>query len=219
MPAFCSPLNGVMAGFARPGSQPRLNGRLGSLNHSPRWYWWVGPNVVLPPSDTENVSTSKTPRTVAWPKPCRSALTSVWYQDTPNGLFGCWITNRSKPALAGMPKIETSMVSFCDPGMMVTRPPACGRQDLMPGDGIRAKLNAPLWRALVTGAADAAVRLRAPATAVTATPAVAQVTARRRRLLVKRMNAPLFRWPHPAARPVSGRSTQPGAGRVQCGFD
>ena len=44
-------------------------------------------------------------------------------------------------------------------------------------------MNAPLWRALVTGAADAAVRLRAPATAVTASPAVAQVTARRRRLL------------------------------------
>jgi hypothetical protein len=146
-------------------------------------------------------------------------LTSVWYHDTPNGLSGCWITNRSKSALRGMPKIETCMVSFCDPGMMVTRPPACGRQDLMPGDGTRRKVNAPLWRALVTGAADAAVRLRAPATAVTATPAVAQVTARRRRLLVKRMNAPLFRWPRPAARPVSGRSTQHGAGRVQCGFD
>ena len=118
-----------------------------------------------------------------------------------------------------MPKTETSMVSFCDPGMMVTRPPAWGRQDLMPGDGTRRKVNAPLWRALVTGAADAAVRLRAPATAVTATPAVAQVTARRRRCLVIGMNAPLFRWPRPAARPVSGRGTQHGAERVQCGFD
>src|SRR6185312_9201246 len=49
-----------------------------------------------------------------------------------------------------------------------------------------------LCRALVTGAADAAVRLRAPATAVTASPAVAHVTARRRRLLVIRMNAPCF---------------------------
>ena len=189
------------------------------MNHRPRWYWWVAPNVVLPPGDTENVSTSKMPRTVAWPTPCRSALTSVWYQDTPNGLFGCWITNRSNSALRGMPKIETSMVSFCDPGMMVTRPPACGRQDLMPGDGTRPNVNAPLCRALVTGAADAAVRLRAPATAVTASPALAHVTARRRRLLVIRMNAPLFRWPRPTARPVSGRSTQHGARRVQCEFD
>ena len=118
-----------------------------------------------------------------------------------------------------MPKIETSMVSFCDPGMMVTRPPACGRQDLMPGDGTRPKVNAPLCRALVTGAADAAVRLRAPATAVTASPAVAHVTARRRSLLVIRMNTPLFRWPRPTARPVSGRGTQRGAGRVQCRRD
>ena len=189
------------------------------MNHRPRWYWWVAPNVVVPPVETENVSTSKMPRTVAWPTPCRSALTSVWYQDTPNGLFGCWITNRSNSALRGMPKIETSMVSFCDPGMMVTRPPACGRQDLMPGDGTRPKVNAPLCRALVTGAADAAVRLSAPATAVTASPAVAHVTARRRSLLVIRMNAPLFRWPRPTARPVSGRGTQRGAGRVQCRRD
>lgn len=137
------------------------------MNHSPRWYWWVGANVVVPPGDMENVSASKMPRTVAWPKPRLSALTSVWYHDTPNGLSGCWITNRSKSALRGMPKIETCMVSFCDPGMMVTRPPACGRQDLMPGEGTRANVNAPVWPvALVTGAADAAVRLRPPATAV-----------------------------------------------------
>src|SRR6516164_7089293 len=197
MPACCSPLNGVTTGCVAPGSQPRLKGRLGSLNHSPRWYWWVGPNVVLPPGDTENVSTSKTPRTVAWPKPWWSALMSVWYQDTPNGLFGCSITNRSKSASRGMPKIESSIVSFCDPGVMVTRPPACGRQDLMPGDGTRRKVNAPLCRAPVTGAADAAVKLRALATAVVASPAAAQIAARRRRCLVIRMNAPLFRWPCP----------------------
>src|ERR1700758_2472627 len=205
MPAFCSPLNGVMIGLSPGllGSQPRWNGTLGSLNHRPRWYWWVAPNVVVPPVDTENVSTSKMPRTVAWPEPCRSALTSVWYQDTPNGLFGCWVTNRSKSALRGIPKIETCMVSFCDPGTMVTRPPACGRQDLMLGDGTRRKVNGPLVRALVTGAAEAVVRPRTLATAVTASPAVAQITARRRKCLVIRMNAPLFRGRAPAARPVS----------------
>ena len=31
--------------------------------------------------------------------------------------------------------------------------------------------------------------------------------------------AKLFRWPRPAARPVSGRSTQRGVGRVQCRLD
>src|SRR6516225_1517726 len=77
MPACCSPLNGVTIGFGAPDSQPRLNGRLGSLNHSPRWYWWVGGNVVVPPGDTENVSTSKTPRTVALPLPESSVWMSV----------------------------------------------------------------------------------------------------------------------------------------------
>jgi hypothetical protein len=80
-----------------------LNGLLGLLNHRPRWNWWVGANVVVPPGDTEKVSLLKMPRTVAVPLPCRSAFTSVWYQETPNGAVGCWITNRSKPALAGMP--------------------------------------------------------------------------------------------------------------------
>src|SRR5215831_1290079 len=39
MPACCSPLNGVTTGLAWPGSQPRLNGRAGSLNQTPRWNW------------------------------------------------------------------------------------------------------------------------------------------------------------------------------------
>src|SRR5215475_16104145 len=59
-------------------------------------------------------------------------------------------------------------------------------------DGTRRKVNGPLVRALVTGAAEAVVRLRTLATAVTASPAVAKITARRRRYLVIRMNAPCF---------------------------
>src|SRR5579863_5198415 len=58
MPASCSPLNGVTVGEVAPGSQPRLNGTLGLLNQTPRWYWWVGENVVVPPSDTKNVGAS-----------------------------------------------------------------------------------------------------------------------------------------------------------------
>ena len=102
MPAFCSPLNGVMTGDVAPGSHPRLNGTWGSLNHRPRWYWWVGANVVVPPGDTEKVSESNTPRTVALPVPVLLDCMSVWYHETPNGLPGCWMTNRSKPAGAMM---------------------------------------------------------------------------------------------------------------------
>src|SRR5690348_12586033 len=195
MPAFCSPLNGVTMGCVPGplGSQPSWYGRFGSLNHSPRWNWWVGANVVVPPGDTENVSRSKMPRTEAKPTPAPLAFTSVWYHDTPNGLFGCWITNRSNSAWRGMPVIVTFMRSFCEPGMMVTTPWACGRQDWMPGEGTSANVNGPLLEALVTGAADAAVRLSALAAATAAAPAAAQVTARRRRCLTMSIGfAPLW---------------------------
>src|SRR5579871_1660719 len=108
MPASCSPLKGVIVGDVAPGSHPRLNGTWGSLNHRPRWYWWVGANVVVPPGDTEKVSESNTPRTVALPVPVLLAWMSVWYHEMPNGLAGCWMTNRSKPVLAGMPISESN---------------------------------------------------------------------------------------------------------------
>src|SRR5215472_19008845 len=101
IPACCSPLNGVTIGAVAPGSQPMLNGVLGLLNHKPMWNWWVGLNVTVPPGDTEKVSLLKTPRTVADPEPVGPAWTSVWYQETPNGLSGCWITNASKPVFDG----------------------------------------------------------------------------------------------------------------------
>src|ERR1022692_1177575 len=78
------------------------------------------------------------PRTVAVPSPCLSVCTSLWYQDTPNGLFGVWITNRSKPVLAGSPCTETVMVSFRSPRVICTVAPACGRQ-VTPG--VRTILN------------------------------------------------------------------------------
>src|SRR5438552_2173505 len=142
MPAFCSPLNGVTVGTVAPGSQPRLNGTLGSLNQTPRWYWWVGENVVVPPSDTENVSASKMPLTVALPNPLLLAWMSLWYQEMPNGAVGCWMTNRSKPALGGMPCRLTVMVSLSAPGVMVTCPPAFGRQaEMADDDGLSANEN------------------------------------------------------------------------------
>jgi len=98
---------------------------------------------------------------------------------------------------------------------MVTTPWACGRQDWMPGEGTSANVTGPLLEALVTGAADAPVRLSALAAATAAAPAAAQVTARRRRCLVMFMHAPLFSGGATAARPVSGRSTQRPAPPVQ----
>src|SRR5947208_3256990 len=76
MPARCSPLNGVTMGAVTPGSQPRANGSLGLLNQTPRWNWCVGGNVTVPPGDTENVSLSKMPCTVALPEPFAPTLMS-----------------------------------------------------------------------------------------------------------------------------------------------
>src|SRR5690242_17789857 len=81
------------------------------------------------------------PCTVAMPVPFGPASTSVWYQDVPNGLFGTSITNRSNSALAGMPWTETTIVSFCLCGKIATVPPACGRQDEMPGDSCSGNTN------------------------------------------------------------------------------
>src|SRR5215469_16747603 len=190
MPACCSPLNGVTVGEVAPGSQPSWNGRFGSLNQSPRWYWWVGANVVVPPGETEKVSTSKTPCTVTKPSPWLLAWMSVWYHDTPNGLFGCWITNRSKSLLAGMPWIVTTMKSFSDLGTTRTLPRARGTQELMPGEGIRLKLNAwpkPAAATLFAGAADAAVRL---SDTVVATAATAVKARARVRMLLNITNSP-----------------------------
>src|SRR5580704_19129180 len=217
MPACCSPLNGVTTGAGAPGSQPSRNGSLGSLNHRPRWYWWVGANVVVPPGDTEKVSRSKTPRTEAEPTPWPLALRSVWYHDTPNGLFGCWITNRSNSALRGAPKMVTCMRSFSDPGVIRTTPPMCGRQALMPGDGTRAKVNEWLLaaEAVVTGLAPAADAPR-PSDRARVAPAATTVAAPRERLLrclmVIMTGLPCCR------RLVSGRGTQLRVRKVHCLF-
>src|SRR6266513_2980719 len=56
---------------------------------------------------------------------------SDWYQDTPNGAPGCWITKRSKPMLCGMPVSVTFMTSLRRPVVIVACPAACGRQALI----------------------------------------------------------------------------------------
>src|SRR5689334_17368741 len=190
MPAFCSPLNGVTIFCGAPGSQPRLNGTLGSLNHTPRWYWWAGANVVVPPGDTENVSASKMPLTVALPNPLSLVWMSLWYHETPNGAVGCWITNRSNPVLGGMPCRLTFMVSFSDPVVMVACPPAFGRHAEMAGDdGFSPNENddADAGRAGAPPVAAPAVAVRlsaaAKAPAATTVTAFAAVGARMLRIV------------------------------------
>ena len=60
---------------------------------------------------------------------------SVWYQATPNGLFGTWITNRSNSEFLGRPATCTTIVSFSSWVTIATVPRACGRQDEIPADG------------------------------------------------------------------------------------
>ena len=139
----------------------------------------MGGNVTVPPGETENVSESKMPLTVALPLPSSPAFTSLWYHDTPNGASGCWITNRSKPAPRGMPLIETFIVSLSRPVVIVARPLACGRQTLMAGEE-GTSLNENVW-AVLAGlpappvAPDAAVR-----PAVRAKPLTAPIASARR---------------------------------------
>src|SRR5215469_6123044 len=188
MPACCSPLNGVTIACVAPGSQPRLNGTLGSLNQTPRWYWWVGAKVVVPPGDTENVSASKIPRTVALPVPSSPVWMSLWYQETPNGAVGCWITNRSKPVLAGMPCSETTILSFSACGVMVTCPPAFGRQAVMAADeGLSWNENdfAAAGEVAALAGANAAVRPTAAAMAPPAATAPAFAAAGLRMLRIE----------------------------------
>src|SRR5215470_10168891 len=119
------------------------------------------------------------PRTVALPNPLALAWMSVWYQEMPNGAVGCWMTNRSKPVLAGMPCRLTVMVSLRVPGVMVARPPALGRHaEIAAEDGLSGNENdgpaaAGRAGAPVVAAPAEAVRLSAAAAA----PAAATATA------------------------------------------
>src|SRR5215467_12641787 len=215
MPAFCSPLNGVTIGAAAPGSQPRLNGTLGSLNQTPRWYWWVGANVVVPPGDTENVSASKIPRTVALPLPSSLVWMSLWYQEMPNGAVGCWITNRSKPVLAGMPCSETTILSFSACGVMVTCPPAFGRQAVMAADeGLSWNENDFAAAGDVAALAGASVAVR-PTAAAMAPPAATAAAGEMMRRIEDRMLVMVVASWHVGGFPAAGLVDGPAGRRAR----
>src|SRR6266487_625865 len=108
---------------------------------------------------------------------------SVWYQATPNGLVGSWITNRSKPVLCGSPRTLTRIVSFCDPVIMVTRPLACLMQAGMPADGFSANEKVLAFgceAALVAAPAEVSPRVMTEAAVAPARLAAAKASRRRR---------------------------------------
>src|ERR1051326_2458527 len=79
------------------------------------------------------------PRAVALPEPPLPAWMSLWYHETPKGLFGTWMTNRSKSLFFGMPHNVTFMTSLSDPGVTHAWPWACGRHLAIPGEGTSLK--------------------------------------------------------------------------------
>src|SRR5262249_10976122 len=120
------------------------------------------------------------PWTVALPLPVEPACTSLWYQDTPNGAVGCWITNRSKPVPAGMPLTVTFMMSLRRPVVIVRGRLAWGRQGERAGEeGFSWKEN--VWPALAWAPAPSVVPAAAVRPAARATAPAAAVTASVRR--------------------------------------
>src|SRR5438046_5325627 len=51
---------------------------------------------------------------------------SPWYQDSPKGALGTWITKKSKSVLGGKPQTLTVMISTGPTDSMWTRPRALG---------------------------------------------------------------------------------------------
>src|SRR5262249_52934023 len=112
--------------------------------------------------------------------PVLPAWMSVWYQDTPNGAVGCWMTNRSKSLPCGMPEMVTFIVSFSDPVVMVTVPLALGRHAVMAADdGTRPKVNVELVAVALVATATLIAAATAPVVARAASFAGAEASRRR----------------------------------------
>src|SRR6476659_9187126 len=60
---------------------------------------------------------------------------SPWYQETPNGAFGSWITKKSKSVFGGKPLTVTSITSTGPTELIETDPLAFGRQPAAAVDG------------------------------------------------------------------------------------
>src|SRR5215216_5668098 len=132
IPAVWSPLNGVTL----PG-HPAASAASAEPNHNPRWNWCTGANdglvaasgnggsscttgAAVLPGATENVSMLKRPTKCPWPSPCLLVFMSPWYQETPKGVLGCWMTNRSNSLFLGMWRRVTFITSTGPKDLMVT---------------------------------------------------------------------------------------------------
>src|SRR5215475_8830648 len=121
-----------------------------------------------------------------------------------------------------MPWTDTVIVSFCLPGVIVTLPPACGRQAWMPADG--TSLNVKDFDCELETAALAPADIAiVPARPRALVAAAIRVRARLRGKWYFMIGNLLSRWRPMLAPPVlvfpgpgmSGRSTDARPGRVQ----
>src|SRR5215218_2726932 len=132
IPAVWSPLNGVTLS-----GHPAALAASAVPNHNPRWNWCTGANCGLVsasgnggsscttgastlPGATENVSMLKRPTKCPRPSPSLLVFMSPWYQETPNGVSGCWMTNKSNSVFLGMWRRVTFITSTGPKDLMVT---------------------------------------------------------------------------------------------------
>jgi hypothetical protein len=67
--------------------------------------------AAVVPGATVKVSSLNRPTNVPLASPRRSRAMSPWYQDSPNGAFGAWITNRSYSVFGARPLADTTISS------------------------------------------------------------------------------------------------------------
>src|SRR5215204_6589174 len=120
MPAVWSPSNGVTVS-----EQPASFASSGLPNHNPRWNVCTGLNsgfflasrsstcgAFTTPGATANNSSLKMPLARTSPWPWLLVVKSDWYQETPKGLLGCWVTNSSNSVFLGAWLTLTSMTCW-----------------------------------------------------------------------------------------------------------
>src|ERR1700676_1858088 len=109
----------------------------------------IGAGAV--PGATMKVSILKRPTKRPYPTPRRLVSISPWYQDSPKGPFGTWITKKSKSVFGGKPHTVTSIISTGPTDSTVTLPWAFGTNLgtlLRAGERTRSNLRSSLSEAM-----------------------------------------------------------------------
>src|ERR671920_1842048 len=175
MPASWSPSNGVTVP-----EQPASLASLGSANHNPRCKVCTGANFgpsLASWSSTRGaftlaglnakVSSLKMPMTRTSPLPWLSVSRSPWYQETPKGSLGCWMTNRVKPVFLAACLSSTSMIWFPPSVWTSTLALAPSRQSLSTADWERTILKVVSSTAKAAAANKTAISSAPPTTSTT----------------------------------------------------